>query len=136
MKKIVLLLVVTAVALMAKEVDGYEVYKKNCKMCHIEQITKKETMKIFKTLKAPPMIEVSHQLQRNIIIKDDDDDVKRFVVISFIKEYLKKPSLDYSMCEAGAIDNFGIMPSQKHLSDAEREAVANWILDFYEDKVF
>jgi len=115
--------------------DGYKIYQNNCKACHIEMISKAETLKIFKTLKAPPMVEVSKQLKTNIIMGEaGDDDVHRFTVISFIKEYLKKPALDYSMCNAGAIDTFGIMPSQAHLSDAQRQAVAEWIYDRYEDE--
>lgn len=113
-------------------VDGYKVYQNNCKACHIEMISKTETLKIFKTLKAPPMVEVSKQLKNNIIIGDDDEDVHRFAVVSFIKEYVKKPSLDYSMCNPGAIDRFGIMPAQSQLSEEERQAVAEWIYDRYE----
>jgi len=136
MKKIALSLLVGVLSLsslQAKDIDGYDIYKKNCTMCHIEMISKAETLKRFKTLKAPPMVEVSHQLKDQIIIKQDDEDIHRFTVVSFIKEYLKKPSIDYSMCNPGAIDHFGIMPSQAHLNDAERQAVAEWIYDRYED---
>ena len=117
-------------------VDGYEVYKKNCMQCHIENISKAETLKRFKTLSAPPMVEVANQLRRNIIIADDDDDIKRFVTIAFIKEYIKHPSVDYSMCHPMAIERFGIMPPQKQLSEAERQAVAEWIIDRYEEASF
>ena len=137
MKKIALSLLLLGTTFvttsMAKDIDGYDIYKKNCQICHIEMITKAETLKRFKTLKAPPMIEVSHQLKDQIIIKQDDEDVHRFTVVSFIKEYLKKPSIDYSMCNPGALDHFGIMPSQGHLSDEKRQAVAEWIYDRYED---
>jgi len=129
MKKIALLLVVGASLFGA---DGYKVYQDNCKKCHVELISKTEALKIFKTLKAPPMVEVSKQLKNNIIIGDDDEDVHRFTVISFIKEYVKKPSLDYSMCNPGAIESFGIMPAQTQLSEEERQAVAEWIYDRYE----
>ena len=117
-------------------VDGYEVYKNNCAKCHIENITKAETLKRFKTLSAPPMVEVANQLRRNIVIADDDEDIKRFVTIAFIKEYIKHPSVDYSMCHPMAIERFGIMPPQKQLSEAERQAVAEWIVDRYEETSF
>jgi len=117
-------------------VDGYEVYKNNCAACHVEMITKAETLKTFNKLKAPPMIEVSRQLKDTIIIKGEDDEVHRFVTISFIKEYIKNPSLDYFMCNAGAVDHFGVMPAQSHLSDAERQAVGEWIYDRYEGVEF
>lgn len=132
--KQLLALLVTATALFG--VDGYEVFKKNCVQCHIENITKAETLKRFKTLSAPPMVEVSNQLRKNIIIGDDDDDVKRFVTIAFIKEYIQHPSLDYSMCHPMAIERFGIMPPQPQLSKAERQAVAEWIIDRYETESF
>jgi len=116
--------------------DGYQVYQNNCQKCHIEMISKTEALKSFKTLKAPPMVEVSKRLKENIIIKDDDDEVHRQVVIAFIKEYLQHPSLDYSMCQAGAIEKFGIMPAQTQLGPEERQAVAEWIYDRYEGTDF
>ena len=116
---------------------GYEVFKKKCASCHIETITKKETLKIFKTLKAPPMVEVSNRLKENIIIADDDDDVKRRVVIAFVKDYIQHPDLQYSMCHPMAIERFGIMPSQKeNLTQTEIHDVAVWVYDRYEDVGF
>jgi len=133
MKKLALLLL-TTLSLFA--VDGYEVYKSTCAACHVEMITKAETLKTFNKLKAPPMVEVSRQLKDTIMIKGDDDEVHRFVTIAFIKEYIKNPSLDYFICNAGAVDHFGIMPAQPQLSDAERQAVAEWIYDRYEGVEF
>lgn len=134
MKQFIALLSLSAVLFGA---DGYDVYKENCMQCHIEMISKQETLKNFKTLKAPPMVEVSNRLKENIVIDDDDDDVKRRVIIAFIKDYIDHPSLDYSMCHAGAIERFGIMPSQKgKLNEDEKEAVAAWIFDRYEEVKF
>ena len=99
-------------------------------------ISKTEALKKFKTLKAPPMVEVSNQLKRTIVISSDDDEVHRFVTIAFIKEYIKNPSIDYFMCNAGAVDRFGVMPAQSHLKEDERQAVAEWIYDRYEDIEF
>jgi len=133
--KYILLIAFSITALFADA--GYEVFKKNCASCHVESITKKETLKIFKTLKAPPMVEVSNRLKENIIIADDDDDVKRRVVIAFIKDYIQHPDLEYSMCHAMAIERFGIMPSQKaNLTEAEIHDVAVWVHDRYEDVEF
>ncbi len=103
----------------------------------MEMMSKEETVKKFKTLKAPPMLEVSNRVKENIIIKDDDEDIHRRVVIAFIKDYIDNPSLDYSMCHAMAIERFGIMPSQKgKLDEAEKQAVAEWIYDRYEGHHF
>ncbi|MEA3372390.1 MAG: c-type cytochrome [Campylobacterota bacterium] len=135
MRSTLFLLALLSVSLSAA--DGYEVYKNKCQQCHIEMISKAETLKIFKTLKAPPMVEVSNRIKENIIIADDDDDVKRRVVIAFIKDYIENPSLDYSMCHAMAIERFDIMPSQKgKLTQEEIEAVAIWVHDRYEDTEF
>lgn len=125
----------TAATLSAQ--DGYTLYKNNCMKCHAEMMTKAEVMKVFKTLKAPPMIEVSNRLKDNIIIKDEDQDVKRRVVIAFIKDYIDHPSIQYSMCDPMALEKFGVMPSLKgKLNDAQKQAVSEWIYDRYEGKTF
>lgn len=117
--------------------DGYKVYKDNCMKCHVEMMTKTEALKSFKSLKAPPMVEVSNRLKDNIHTNDDDIEVKRRVVIAFIKDYIDNPSVQYSMCEPMAIEKFGIMPSLKgKLNEAQKEAVAQWIYDRYEGKTF
>lgn len=133
MHKIPLLLLVAA-SLFG--VDGYKVYQNNCAKCHIEMISKSEALQKFKTLKAPPMVEVSNQLKRTIVISSGDEEVHRFVTIAFIKEYIKNPSLDYFMCNAGAVDRFGVMPAQSQLNEEQRQAVAEWIYDRYEDVAF
>ncbi len=135
MRSILALFALLGVSLSAA--DGYEVYKNKCQQCHIEMITKAETKKIFKTLKAPPLVEVSSRLKENSVSTDDDDDVKRRVIIAFIKDYIINPDLQYSMCHAMAIERFDIMPSQKgNLTPAEIEAVAVWVHDRYEDQEF
>lgn len=117
--------------------EGYSVYQKHCMQCHAELMEKKEVLKAMHTLKAPPMNEVSNRLRENIVITDDDDDVKRRVTIAFIKDYVEHPSVQYSMCHPMAIEKFGIMPSLKgKLSENERQAVAEWIIDRYKDIAF
>ena len=131
------LLSIALLCTLAFGADGYEVFKSKCVQCHEEMLSKAETIKRFKTLKAPPMLEVSNRVKENIIIKDDDEDIHRRVVIAFIKDYIDNPSLDYSMCHAPAIERFGIMPSQKgKISEAEKQAVAEWIYDRYEGHSF
>jgi len=117
--------------------DGYTVYQKHCSQCHVEMMEKKEVLKVLHTLKAPPMIEVSNRLKENIIIADEDEDVKRRVTITFIKDYIENPSVQYSMCHPMAIEKFGIMPSLKgKLSEEERQSVAEWIIDRYKNTKF
>ena len=118
-------------------VDGYAVYKQKCQMCHIEMISKKETLKRFNTLKAPPMVEVSARLKENILLKENDEDVKRELILTFMRDYIINPNLDKSMCHLGAIDKFGVMPSQNgKLNQEEIHAVTEWIYDRYQDNKF
>lgn len=123
--------------LFANEEDtlkaGQKVFNNICSACHVEILDKKTALKTFKTLKAPPMNEVAMQLKSNIIIKDDDDDVHRAVVIAFIKDYIKYPELAKTMCNPNAVDRFGVMPSQAEiLNDKEINAISIWLYDRYE----
>ncbi len=140
MKKLWLIVLMGVVSLMGAEqkVDGEKVFDKACASCHVKMITATETKKVFKTLKAPPMVEVSGQLKKNIKIIDDiDDEIHRAVVIAFIKDYVMYPHLDKSMCEGMALERFGLMPSIKgKLSEEELNAVSAWVYDFYVGKKF
>ncbi len=140
MTKLWLIVLLGAVSLMGAEqkIDGEKVFDKACASCHIKMISSTETKKIFKTLKAPPMVEVSGQLKKNIKIIDDiDDEIHRAVVIAFIKDYVIYPHLDKSMCQAMALERFDLMPSLKgKLSEDELNAVAAWVYDFYVGKKF
>lgn len=112
---------------------GQKVFDNVCSACHVELLDKKTALATFKTLKAPPMNEVAQQIKNNIIIKDDDDDVHRAVVIAFIKDYIKHPELAKVMCNAPAVERFGLMPSQKAiLSEDEVDAISTWIYDRYD----
>ena len=140
MKKLWLVVLIGTISLMGAEqkVDGEKVFDKVCASCHIKMITAEETKKVFKTLKAPPMVEVSGQLKKNIKITEDiDDEIHRAVVIAFIKDYVMYPHLDKSMCQAMALERFDLMPSMKgKLSEDELNAVAEWVYDFYVGKKF
>ena len=132
MKKSLLSILLLSSSLFAA--DGYELYKNNCMTCHVEMMSKSDALKNFKTLKAPPMVEVSNRLKENIIIKDDEDDIHRHLFILFVKDYIQNPNLDFSMCHVGAIERFGVMPKlKKKLNDEEKQAVAEWLYDRYED---
>ncbi len=135
MKKIVLTTSLLVSALFAA--DGYEVYKNNCKVCHIEMMKKSEIPKFIDTMVAPPMVEVSGRLKENIQTTDEEEDVNRHLFILFVKDYVVNPNLDNSMCNPGAIEKFGVMPSLKgKLSEDERQAIAEWLYDRYENITF
>ena len=120
-------------------VDGAKVFENNCKACHIGMISQADFMKQIKTVKAPPMVEISNRLKNTIVIdakNENEEEIHRFAVISFIKEYLKTPSFDYYMCNESAVRRFDVMPAQTHLKEEESQAVAEWIYDHFEDKEF
>jgi hypothetical protein len=117
--------------------DGYEVYKKNCQTCHVEMMQKSEALKNLSKLKAPPMVEVSNRLKENIIIKDEEEEIHRHLFILFVKDYIVNPKIDNSMCHVGALEKFGTMPSLKgKISEKDRQAVAEWLYDRYENVKF
>jgi len=127
----------SAGALFAQNIDGYKVYQEKCSSCHVEVMSKTDALKHFKDLKAPPMVEVSGRLKENIQTADDEDDVNRYLFILFVKDYIVNPKLDNSMCNTGAIENFGTMPSLKgKINEEEKQAVAEWLYDRYEGVEF
>ncbi len=137
MRKVLLGLAFSLTSLFA--VDGYEVYKKNCAACHLGEVSMAEFMKQIKTVNAPPMIEISNRLKNTIKIvphNENEEEIHRFAVISFIKEYVKHPSFDYYMCNEAAVRRFDVMPAQTHLKGEELQAVAEWIYDYFEGKDF
>ena len=140
LKKLLLLSILPLILLADEEEQlkaGQKVFDNVCSACHIEVMDKKTALKNFKTLKAPPMNEVAMQLKTNIIIKDDDDDVHRAVVIAFVKDYIKHPDLMKVMCNPHAVEVFGVMPSQKAiLSDEQIANVSTWLYDRYEGVEF
>ena len=52
-------------------------------------------------------------MQFNIKTTDEEEDVDRYLFILFVKDYIVNPNLDNSMCNTGAIERFGTMPSLK-----------------------
>lgn len=135
MNKLLLTSLMLVTSLMAA--DGYKVYQSKCMVCHVEMMSKAETLKNIDKLVAPPMVEVSARLKDNIKTTDDEDDVNRYLFILFVKDYIVNPKLDNSMCNTGAIEKFGTMPSLKgKITQDEEQAVAEWLYDRYENVKF
>ena len=135
MKKLLLSSVIFASVLFGA--DGYEVYKKNCMSCHAEMMTAEYALSHLSELAAPPMVEVSARLKENIKTTDEEEDVDRYLFILFVKDYIINPDLENSMCNTGAIEKFGVMPSLKgQLKEDEKQAVAEWLYDRYEETNF
>lgn len=115
-------------------VDGYEVYKKNCQVCHVEMLGKRYTFAHLHELSAPPMALVSENLKEDNITTDLEKSLDRHLFINFVKDYIVNPNHEKSVCKSGIISSFGTMPSLKgKLTESERQAVAEWLYDRYKN---
>lgn len=114
---------------------GYEVYKNNCSICHMENASLLEFLKARlnvlsgkrpENIDAPPMNLVSAR------IKEFYPSEIEFV--EFVKEYITHPSKDKGVCKPAAYIFFGTMPPiGQGLSEDEKEAVAVWLYYRYSD---
>lgn len=109
--------------------DGREIFDKECASCHRYKVSKYDFAKEKHSLKAPPMNEISRRIKTRIKVYNED--IHRFAVVSFIKEYIKHPSFDYYMCDDTAIAKFDIMPAITHLTDEEYQIISEWVYDNY-----
>ena len=135
MKKILLASLALSTCIFAA--DGYEVYKQKCMACHVEMMTSEFALKNINKLIAPPMVEVSNRLKENIQTTDEEEDVNRYLFVLFVKDYIVNPDLSNSMCNTGAIEKLGVMPSLKgRIKEDEKQAVAEWLYDRYENVKF
>ncbi len=125
--KYIFLVLISLSSLMA--LDGRTIFNKECASCHRYKVKKYDFAKEKHALKAPPMNEISRRIKKRIKVYFED--IHRFAVISFIKEYIKHPSFDYYMCDDKAVARFGIMPAITHLSEEESQTLAEWIYDHY-----
>ncbi len=146
MKKVLLGLLIASATLFA--VSGEEVYKQKCAACHqMQGMMDMSQMKAMRqkmqnatpeerqamkakmkkkmhesNMKAPAMQMVSMRLKKMTGSKE------QFVV--FVKDYIQSPSQEKGYCMPMAYKRFGVMPPiGKGLSEAERDAVANWLYD-------
>ncbi len=122
--------------------SGEDVYKNKCMACHkvidvkarqakMQQLSpekRKEAMKKFmRTLVAPPMNKVSARLKYFYPQK------KEFV--AFVVDYITSPSRQKGHCMPMAYKKFGVMPPiGKRMSKTQKEAVANWLYDNFDEK--
>lgn len=91
--------------------DGQMLYELVCAMCH--------TMEPPPNL-APPM---SHAAAYYFHRFDTEDEA-----VAAMVAFLREPSEDASLLPARAIERFGLMPPQAHLSQEQLEAVARYSL--------
>ena len=91
--------------------EGRAVFDMVCAMCHSVEPPAKL---------APP---VSHAAAYYLRKHETTDSAAAAMVA-----YLKAPSAETSVLPAHAIERFGLMPSQSHLSEEQLNAVARYVL--------
>ena len=91
--------------------DGRAVFEMVCAMCH--SVTPPAKL-------APPMSHAAAYYLRRHGAPDS--------AAAAIVAYLKAPSAESSVLPSHAIERFGLMPTQSHLSEAQLKAVAQYVL--------
>ena len=139
--KLLLGLLAGAFVTLAEEVDyeflrkGYEVYRNNCSLCHMEKASLfdflKARLKVLsghrpENIDAPPMNLVSAR------VKEFFPNEPEF--IEFVKDYITNPSKEKGVCKPAAYSFFGVMPPiGQGMSEEEKEAVAYWMYYRYSE---
>ncbi len=114
-------------------VDGYEVYKKRCASCHVEEIPYEKLRENFMHgnkilhLKAPTINQLSYRLKLRIGDPKGDRDIQEMEVVEFVKEYVKHPDKSRSVCSKVVRRTFKTMEPIRDISDEELEAIGSWI---------
>jgi len=91
--------------------DGKALYELVCAMCH--------------TMEPPPNLAppISHAAAYYFHRFDSEDEA-----VAAMVAFLREPSEETSLLPARAIERFGLMPPQSHLSQEQLEAVARYSL--------
>jgi cytochrome c len=95
----------------AAQPDGHAIFELACAMCHSVKPPAKA---------APPMSHAAAYYVRRYPSADS--------AAAALVAYLKEPAAERSVMPAHAIERFGLMPSQAHLSNEQLEAVARYVL--------
>jgi len=104
-----------------------------CVSCHFKQQITFEQMKAQKQhIKAPPISVVMERMKAFIVVKVDDEDVKKAVITAFMKDYILEPSIDKGICHVNCYVQFGTMPSQKgKVNPEDLDEIVSWVYDNY-----
>ncbi|HSJ23147.1 MAG TPA: cytochrome c [Longimicrobiales bacterium] len=102
---------VPAGAQQADATEGARIFELVCAMCHSVEPPAKA---------APPM---SHAAAYYLRKHADTAEA-----VAALVSYLKEPVAERSAMPAHAIERFGLMPAQSHLSDAQLQAVSRYVL--------
>jgi cytochrome c len=108
---LIVLMATPAAAQQRGDEEGARIFDMVCAMCHSMTPPAKA---------APPM---SHAAAYYIRKHDTMP-----ASVAALVAYLKEPVAERSAMPAHAIERFGLMPPQAHLSDAQLQAVARYVL--------
>ncbi len=129
MKKITTLLVALVATFTLANADaltGQKIFDTKCVACHTQK--KPEKMSEKKDMKAPPMAKISAKIKHSF----DNNKTK---VVAFIADYIENPSQEKVKCMAMAVKKFGLMPPiGKEMTKEEREVVATWVFENFDQK--
>jgi cytochrome c len=98
-------------AQQAQTGEGEQLFNLVCTMCHSVNPPAKA---------APPMSHAAAYYVRKF--------ADRTAAVGALVAFLKEPAAERSAMPAHAIERFGLMPPQSHLSDAQLQAVARYAL--------
>jgi hypothetical protein len=113
--------------------DGYKIYEQHCASCHLVRLPldDPERSQAKARMKAPTMRMVAMRLKMMINIHDADEDIQKKVTKAFIKEYIDDPDEAYVMCLPEMVEKYGVMTPVTGLTNAEKEAVSEWLWEQY-----
>jgi len=121
--------------------DGYEVYQKKCASCHLEHVDVQKLQKNFLNdnsllhLKAPTINQISYRLKTQIGDPYGDKEFQKLEAVEFVKEYVKHPDKQNSICSKIVLEHFDTMPPIEDISEEDLEKVAEWIYDQKSDDI-
>ena len=104
-----------------------------CVSCHFkEKISFKQMKAQRQHLKAPPISVVMERIKKHIVVKIDDEDVQKAVVVAYMQDYVLEPSIDKGICHVNCYVQFGTMPSQKgKVPPKALKQIVSWVYDTY-----
>ena len=109
--------------------DGKELAKKKCSMCHNLDMPPK----FSENEKAPPFFTITAHLKDWIKASTSTEARNKF--IEFVSTYPLNPSLDKAYCDKSSLKKYGLMPSLKgQVTKDELIAIANFMYNTYDQK--
>jgi len=129
MKKILIVASLMMATINLQAQTGAEIFETNCVACHVKtppanmgQRGTPAHREAMMKLKAPPIMKVTMK------VKMVHPDKEAFV--AFVTDYIENPSKEKTICNARAVNHFGLMPAiGKAMTAEDRTKVAQWIYE-------